>query len=107
MYATTGQPRPRDIEQVAHWLLNEPFAEARAAIARLQQERGLALVDIVRGLLPFVMQLNVPPRARVAMLVGLADVEHRLAYVTGEKLQLGAVVGIFTHVREAIVAAAR
>ena len=99
VYSTTGQPRPQDLEQVALWLLNEPFAQAYALIAELQVgradcprtvrawggsprrgrgcpgglrrrsgqsatpqvDRGLALVDIVRGLLSFVFRLNIPP----------------------------------------------
>ncbi len=28
VYLCTGNPLPQDIEQVAHWLLNEPFAGA-------------------------------------------------------------------------------
>ena len=28
VYATTGNPLPHDIEQIAHWLLNENFAAA-------------------------------------------------------------------------------
>jgi len=28
VYLCTGNPLPRDIEQISHWLLNEPFAES-------------------------------------------------------------------------------
>ena len=41
------------------------------------------------------------------MVEGMADLEHRLAYVTGEKLQLGSLVGAFTQARAQIVAAAK
>lgn len=61
VYATTGQPRPKDVEQVAQWLLNETFEGAYDKVVALQVERGLALVDIVRGLLTFVFRLNIPP----------------------------------------------
>ena len=36
----------------------------------------------------------------------MADVEHRLAYVTAERVQLLALVGAFSEAKEAIVAAA-
>lgn len=66
VYATTGQPRPKDVEQVAQWLLNESFAGAYDKVVGLQVERGLALVDIVRGLLTFVFRLNIPAVRRGA-----------------------------------------
>jgi replication factor C subunit 3/5 len=37
----------------------------------------------------------------------MADVEHRLAYVTHERMQLMALVGAFAAAKEAIVAAAK
>jgi replication factor C subunit 3/5 len=37
----------------------------------------------------------------------LADVEHRLAYVTHERMQLLALVGAFSNAKEAIVNAAQ
>lgn len=83
VYATTGQPRPRDVELVAQWLLNDPFDSAYDKLLALQVERGLALVDIVRGLLTFVFRLNIPADVRISVVEGLADVEHRLAFVTG------------------------
>jgi replication factor C subunit 3/5 len=106
VYACTGQPRPADIEAAAHSLMNEPFASALHALNKLQHERGLALVDITRGLLPFVFRLHVPPGVRVGLVEALAEVEHRLAYVTGEKLQRAALVGAFATARVGIVEAA-
>lgn len=48
-----------------------------------------------------------PPRVRVALLAKLADIEHRLAFGTSERLQLGALSGAFAEAREGIVAAAK
>ena len=106
VYACTGQPRPADIEAAAGWLLNEPFASAQHRLRALQLDRGLALVDIVRGLLPYVFRLNMPGAARCALVAALADVEAALAAVTAETLQRAAVVGAFSAARAGIVAAA-
>jgi replication factor C subunit 3/5 len=106
VYACTGQPRPADVAAALTWLLNEPFATALHRIQALQAERGLALVDIVRQLLPAVFRLHLPGAVRCALVEGLADVEHRLAYVTHEKLQRAALVGAFATARSGIVAAA-
>lgn len=70
--------------------------------------QGIALVDIVRELHPWMFRIEqLPPRVRVELVERLADVEARLAYGTSEKLQLGSLVGAFTKAREDIVAAAR
>ncbi|KAJ0256570.1 Replication factor C subunit 5 [Hirschfeldia incana] len=47
VYLCTGNPLPRDIEQISHWLLNEPFAESYKKISEMKTRKGLAIVDIV------------------------------------------------------------
>ena len=106
VYATTGQPRPKDIEAIAGVLLNSPFQEAVEKVGAIQTERGLALADIVRLLCEYVFRLHMPQSARAELVSQMADVEHRLAYVTQERLQLLALVGAFANAKEAIVSKA-
>ena len=107
VYTTAGQPRPADVEGVAHALLNSPFSAALHALRALQAARGVALGDVTRALLPWVMRLHVDAAHKAALVEALADVEARLAYVTGDKVQQAAVVGAFARVRAHIVTAAR
>mmetsp|Transcript_4509 Transcript_4509/g.11025 ORF Transcript_4509/g.11025 Transcript_4509/m.11025 type:complete len:324 (+) Transcript_4509:4684-5655(+) len=107
VYATTGQPRPADIEAIAGVLLTEPFKEAVSKVGLIKTERGLALADIVKLLCEYVFRLHMPPSARAELISQLADIEHRLAYVTAERLQLLAMVGAFAVAKEAIVKAAK
>ena len=88
VYATTGQPRPQDIEAIAGVLLNSPFQEAVEKVSAIKTEGGLALADIARLLCDYVFRLHMPPSARAELVSQMADVEHRLAYVTHERLQL-------------------
>lgn len=44
---------------------------------------------------------------RMSLVEKLADIEHRLAYGTSERLQLGSLVAAFSLVRDDIVAAAQ
>ena len=83
VYATTGQPRPGDIEAIAGMLLNLPFAEAVEQVSATKTARGLALGDICKLLCEYVFRLHMPPAARADLVSDLADVEHRLAYVHG------------------------
>eukprot|EP00271_Cylindrocystis_brebissonii_P005139 TRINITY_DN17087_c0_g2_i1.p1 TRINITY_DN17087_c0_g2~~TRINITY_DN17087_c0_g2_i1.p1 ORF type:complete len:362 (+),score=66.90 TRINITY_DN17087_c0_g2_i1:201-1286(+) len=106
VYLCTGNPMPKDIEQIAFWLLNETFSQAQAFIQEMKTARGLALVDIVRQLQPFVMRIEMPSAVRIGVIDAMADVEYRLAFGTNEKLQLGALVGAFATARAALVASA-
>jgi replication factor C subunit 3/5 len=45
-------------------------------------------------------------QVRRNLVEALADLEHRLAYGTSERLQLGALVAAFVRAREDVVAAA-
>jgi replication factor C subunit 3/5 len=107
VYTTAGQPRPADVEAVAHALLNSPFSAALHALRTLQGARGVALGDVTRALLPWVMRLHVDSAHKAALVEALADVEARLAYVTGDKVQQAAVVGAFAGVRAQVVLAAK
>jgi len=103
VYACTGQPRPSDVERLAHLLLNQPFSAALAGLRALQAERGLALADLLRALLPLLLRLHLPTRVKVGLLESLAEAEAGLAKVTGERMQAAAAVGAFAVARQAIV----
>jgi replication factor C subunit 3/5 len=48
-----------------------------------------------------------PPKVRIALVSAMAAMEHRLAFGTSERLQLGAMCGAFAEAKEGIVAAAQ
>ena len=52
VYSCAGKPLPREIEECAGWLLNEPLADAFGRISELQLSKGLALVDVLQQLHP-------------------------------------------------------
>jgi replication factor C subunit 3/5 len=105
-YACAGKPQPAEIELCANWLLNEPMAEAFQRIKELQTTRGVALVDILQQLHPFLFRISMPANVRIDLVSRLAATEVRLSKGTSELLQLGAVCGAFAQAREGIVKAA-
>lgn len=107
VYTTAGKPLPMDIENCARWLLNEPLEVVFQRMYEMQLLRGVALVDVLQQLHPFVFQIAMPPSVRIELISKLAVIEHRLASGTSEKLQLGAVCGAFAEAKEGIVAAAK
>ncbi|KAG2313493.1 hypothetical protein Bca52824_025050 [Brassica carinata] len=107
VYLCTGNPLPKDIEQISHWLLNESFAESYKKISEMKTRKGLAIVDIVREVTMFVFKIKMPSHVRVQLINDLADIEYRLSFGCNDKLQLGAIISTFTHGRSALVAAAK
>ncbi|KAH9534767.1 hypothetical protein CY35_17G021000 [Sphagnum magellanicum] len=107
VYLCTGNPMPKDIEQIAFWLLNESFSTSYQKISEMKTRKGLALFDVVRELQPFVFSIDMPPAVRIQLIDALADIEYRLAFGPNEKLQLGALLSAFTHARTTLVAAAQ
>ncbi|KAF5182591.1 Replication factor c subunit [Thalictrum thalictroides] len=107
VYLCTGNPMPKDIEQISHWLLNESFMTSLRSISDIKMRKGLALVDIVREVTLFIFQIKMPSDVRVQLINDLADIEYRLTFACNDKLQLGSLIGTFTRARSAIVAAAK
>ncbi|CAI9115429.1 OLC1v1016331C2 [Oldenlandia corymbosa var. corymbosa] len=107
VYLCTGNPMPKDIEQICHWLLNEPFGVSYSRISEIKTRKGLALVDIVREVTMFVFMIKMPPDVRVQLINQLADIEYRLSFGCNDKLQLGSVISAFTQARSALVSAVK
>ncbi|TYH30833.1 hypothetical protein ES288_A01G125900v1 [Gossypium darwinii] len=101
VYLCTGNPLPKDIEQISYWLLNESFAER---VSETNTRKGLALIDIVREVTMFVFKIKMPSDVRVQLINDLANIEYRLSFGCNDKLQLGSLIAIFTKARSALVA---
>ncbi|KAJ8471277.1 hypothetical protein OPV22_025620 [Ensete ventricosum] len=106
VYLCTGNPMPKDVEQIAYWLLNESFTAAFRYISDVKMRKGLALIDIVREVTMFVFKIKMPSDIRVKLINDLADIEYRLCFACNDKLQLGSLISTFTNARCALVAAA-
>ncbi|KAK0576073.1 hypothetical protein LWI29_011366 [Acer saccharum] len=106
VYLCTGNPLPKDIEQISFWLLNESFADSFKRISEIKTRKGLALIDIVREVTMFVFKIKMPSEVRVRLIDDLANIEYRLSFGSNDKLQLGSLISTFTRARTALVAAA-
>ncbi|OZJ05690.1 hypothetical protein BZG36_01418 [Bifiguratus adelaidae] len=94
IYNCTGHPHPADVQRIVDWLMSEEFSSAYTSIARLKQEKGLALQDIITEFHNFLEAMEFPPPARIYLLDKLAELEYRLATGATEKIQLSALVGM-------------
>ena len=77
-----------------HALLNKGIADAHGALRALLG-RGFALSDVLNELARIVPDIELPPEALRLLVERMAEVEHRIAFGTSEKLQGAALVAAF------------
>uniref|UniRef100_A0A8C4ZEJ4 Replication factor C (activator 1) 5 n=1 Tax=Gadus morhua TaxID=8049 RepID=A0A8C4ZEJ4_GADMO len=107
VYTCTGHPLRSDIANILDWSLNKDFTAAYQRILQpLKTLKGLALHDILTEVHLLVHRVDFPPAIRMGLLIKLADVEHRLASGTNEKIQLSSMVAAFQAVRDLVVSEA-
>uniref|UniRef100_A0A8C6VH80 Replication factor C subunit 5 n=1 Tax=Naja naja TaxID=35670 RepID=A0A8C6VH80_NAJNA len=106
VYTCTGQPLKSDIANILDWMLNLDFTSAYRNILELKTLKGLALQDILTEIHLFVHRVDFPTSVRIHLLIKMADVEHRLAAGTNEKIQLGSLIAAFQVTRDLIAAEA-
>lgn len=106
VYTCTGHPLRSDIANILDWMLNKDFTAAYKNIMQLKTAKGLALHDILTEVHTYVHRVEFPSSVRIHLLVKMADIEHRLASGTSEKIQLSALIAAFQVARDMVVAEA-
>uniref|UniRef100_A0A1A8QQ47 Activator 1 subunit 5 n=1 Tax=Nothobranchius rachovii TaxID=451742 RepID=A0A1A8QQ47_9TELE len=106
VYTCTGQPLRSDIANILDWCLNKDFNTAYSQILQLKTLKGLALHDILTEVHLLIHRVDFPPAIRITLLTKLANIEHRLASGTNEKIQLSSMVAAFQAVRDLVVSEA-
>uniref|UniRef100_H2Z5N6 Activator 1 subunit 5 n=1 Tax=Ciona savignyi TaxID=51511 RepID=H2Z5N6_CIOSA len=104
VYKCTGRPRRSDIEKIVKWMLNENYTNAYKYTMQLCAETRMALQDIIEQIHIFVHEIHFPTAVRIYLLDKLAEIEHRLAFGTSEKLQMGALVAAFQQAKNMVAA---
>ena len=92
VYTCTGHPHPHDIETAFHAMLEQEFTTAFHTVQTLRIDKGMALPDLLTGMLDLVMSLELPPHARVYILDQMAQIEYRLSTNASERIQLSALL---------------
>jgi replication factor C subunit 3/5 len=105
IYECAGAPLPSDIKRILDWLMKLDFTNAYSSnfkkmlmtidIYQLKQEKGLALVDILREVHDLLAVMEIPKSMRLYLLEQMAEIEYRLASATSEKIQLGSLIAAF------------
>ncbi|CAB4036625.1 replication factor C subunit 5 isoform X1 [Paramuricea clavata] len=102
IYTCTGKPQRNDIENIVNWMLNEDYKAAYQNIMELKTMKGLALDDILAEVHIYVHRVDFPATVRMHLLDKMANIEHRLASGTSEKIQLGSLLAAFQVARDMV-----
>lgn len=103
VYETTGNPLPREIEQIFKFLIAEQesdFATILQNIQQLKMQRGLSLADLITELYQYTLKTQFPNNTKCLLVKGLAEIEYRLAQGCTERIQLGSLVGLYQEGKE-------
>ncbi|KAK1156502.1 replication factor C subunit 5 [Huso huso] len=106
VYTCTGHPLKSDIANILDWMLNKDFAAAYNNIMELKTLKGLALHDILTEIHLLVHRVDFPASVRIHLLIKMANIEHRLASGTSEKIQLSSMIAAFQVARDMVAAEA-
>ncbi|TPP57574.1 Replication factor C subunit 3 [Fasciola gigantica] len=99
VYACVAYPSPSEIRTLMDTMLNQSISSAFQSILQTKSLKGIALQDMLTELHPLVMKINFPDSVRCDLLIALSEIEHRLSVGASERLQLGALLAVFTRAK--------
>ncbi|ODQ63522.1 putative replication factor C (RF-C) subunit [Nadsonia fulvescens var. elongata DSM 6958] len=94
VFECVGHPHPQDISNISNAILQQEWTTAVKTVQNIKQTKGLALADILQGLVEDFDSMELSRATRVTLLEGLAEVEWRLSGGGNELIQTSAVVGV-------------
>ena len=100
VYMTAGAALPAVIEDLFNSLLADSFDVAYGKVIAATTGHGYALADIVTKLSLLVAETELPDQATSLLMDRLSTIEFRLSHGVSEKIQVGALVGVFVQTRE-------
>ena len=92
IYNCVGNPHPEDIERIVQSTMNDELTTALQVIAKMKNEKGLALQDILQGVFEELEDMELKPVARMHLYDKLSGVEYRLSMGGSEKIQTSAMI---------------
>ena len=99
VYQCAGHPLPSDIDYILDLLINKGFKECYNNINKLKEEKGYALIDIIKYIVTIILELNIPQSQLIELILNLSEIENNTNNLSTEKIQLCAIIGCFIKIR--------
>ncbi|KAJ9108427.1 Subunit of heteropentameric Replication factor C (RF-C) [Naganishia cerealis] len=100
IYDCLGAPQPQDIEGALDSILKDEWTTAYLTIEKLKKQKGLALIDLISGIVEILNNYELKPATRIDILKGLSEVEYGIARGGNDKIQSSAIVGVIKEALE-------
>lgn len=99
IHQITGTPTKQHLHKIFEILLNDILLESINKIYFIIKENSLALVDIITGIYPIVMELDVDEKIKRYLATQMCEAEYNLCKGCSDEIQLGFFVSAFVKIR--------
>ncbi|CCK72593.1 replication factor C subunit 3 KNAG_0K02300 [Huiozyma naganishii CBS 8797] len=95
IYECCGAARPADLRKILKSILEEDWNTAYYTLHKIRQEQGLALIDLIEGIMEILDQYELQhEQTRINLCMKLADLEYAISKGGDSKIQSSALIGV-------------
>jgi replication factor C small subunit len=92
VYSMASVAHPKEVKDIIELALGNKFVDARAKLLETMLKYGLSGLDIIKQFQREFWNLDVPPRAKVALIDKCGEIEFRMVEGSDEYVQLEALL---------------
>lgn len=93
IYECIGAPHPRAIETALESILKDDWGTAFYTVNKIRVAKGLALIDLIEGIVSILEDYDLKQQTRTALLCKLSDIEYAIAKGGNDRVQCSATIG--------------
>ncbi len=90
VYSVAASLRPEEVKEILKMALEKKFLDARKKLSELMIERGLSGLDVIKAIHREILYLEIPEKAKAALIDKLGEYEFRIVEGGTEDLQIEA-----------------
>ncbi|KAL6951007.1 Subunit of heteropentameric Replication factor C (RF-C) [Hanseniaspora vineae] len=94
IYDCVGAPKPSDLEYCLNSILNDDRITSFYTIEKLKRECGLALLDLINGIVEILDDHELSETTRSNILIKLSEIEYAMSKGGNDKIQTSAMIGV-------------
>lgn len=94
IYECIGAPRPQDINMVLDSVLKDDWSKAYKTIDLVKRSKGLALIDLISGIVEILSKYQLNSLSRIEILAGLSEIEYSISKGGNDKIHTTAIIGV-------------
>lgn len=94
IYDCVGAPKPAHLEYCLNSILNDDRITSFYTIEKLKRESGLALLDLINGIVEILDDHELSESTRSSILIKLSEIEYAMSKGGNDKIQTSAMIGV-------------